>query len=186
MEYSKKHALGFDKGYIFLFKCDQDQYENWFKKSICRYHNTFGWYLTSEDEDRLLELPAGVEMVKLDYNDVFVNDNQLKPTAQIESKVFELIYGGSASQFRGTVGSRLDFVLKCTFAKTQDSQFGSQTFHMFEDKDGNVFTWSTAAKTLEVGKIYSCRATVKEHKIYRGVKQTVLTRAMQIVEKENF
>ena len=184
--YTKKRMLGFDKGYIYLFKCDQEQYNDWFKESICRYHGIFGWYLVSQDEDKLTALPAGVEMVKLNYEDVFINDNQLKPKAQIEAKVFELLYGNSASNFVGTVGARLDFVLKCTYAKNQESQFGTQTFHMFEDKDGNVFTWSTAAKTLEVGKIYKCRATIKEHKVYRGVKQTILTRAMRFEEKENF
>ena len=182
---NKKHALGFDKGYIYLFKGNQETYDDWFKESICRYHGIFGWYLASEDEDKLISIPIGLEMVKLNYDQVFVDENQLKPIAEIEAAVFALIYGNSASSFVGTIGQRLPLVLKCTYAKKTEGNYGSQTFHMFEDKDGNVYTWSTAAKTLEVGKIYGCRATIKDHKIYKGQKQTVLTRAMQFEEKEN-
>lgn len=186
MSYSKKSMLGFDKGMIYIFKGDQEQYNEWFKESPCRYHCTFGWYLVSEDFDKIVDYPIGIEPVELKYEDVFVDDNTLKPKAQIEARVFELLYGGSASQFRGTIGARLDLTLKCTYAKSQEGNFGSQTFHMFEDEDGNVFTWNTSAKTLEVGKIYKCRATIKDHKIFRGQKQTVLTRAMQFEEKESF
>lgn len=181
---SKKNMLGFQKGYITIFKGDQERYTDFFKESVCRYHGIFGWYLVSNDT--LDELPVGIEPVKLPYDKVFKDDDTLLPQKEIIYNVESLLYGENKSEYWGVVGSRYDLVLKCVYAKTSDGAYGAQTFHLFEDKDGNIFSWSTAAKVLEVGKIYECRATVKQHSLYHSQKQTVLTRAMCFEEREDF
>lgn len=181
---SLKKALGFEKGYITLFKGDQSLYEDFLKESNARYHCTFKWYVVSTEE-LPANLPAGLEPVRLEVDRVF-NGDTLKPSKELQYNVETLLYGESNSDYYGTIGSRYDLVVKCVYAKTKDGQFGSQTFHIFEDKDGNLFTWSTAARVLDVGTIYSCRATVKSHEIYHSQKQTVLTRAMSFKERTDF
>lgn len=55
--------------------------------------------------------------------------------------------------------------------------WGPSFLHLFKDENGNVFSWITSSK-LEVaeGTLVKLDASVKQHKSYNGVKQTVLTR----------
>jgi hypothetical protein len=56
--------------------------------------------------------------------------------------------------------------------------FGSTYLHLLKDADGNAFSWITGNKVQKAeGSTLTVDATVKEHKIYKGAKQTVLTRA---------
>jgi hypothetical protein len=56
--------------------------------------------------------------------------------------------------------------------------FGPTYLHLLKDTDGNAFSWITGNKVQEAeGTILTVDATVKEHKVYKGTKQTVLTRA---------
>jgi len=61
--------------------------------------------------------------------------------------------------------------------------FGASYLHLMKDVNGNVFSWITGNK-LEVseGSTVKLDASVKQHKLYNGVKQTVLTRARQLEE----
>lgn len=56
--------------------------------------------------------------------------------------------------------------------------FGPSYLHLMKDACGNVFSWITGNK-IEVAEGSSLKmdATVKQHKLYNGIKQTVLTRA---------
>jgi len=47
--------------------------------------------------------------------------------------------------------------------------------HELEDEEGNVFVWISRGE-LECGQSYIVTGTVKEHKTYKGVKQTVIQR----------
>jgi hypothetical protein len=80
------------------------------------------------------------------------------------------------SKFIGEAGTRYDFVLKINKTLDFESDFGISTLHIMEDDDGNVFTWFSSSKSLDEGKWYPIRATVKKHTERDGVKQTQLTR----------
>lgn len=56
--------------------------------------------------------------------------------------------------------------------------FGPSYLHLMKDKNGNVFSWITGNK-LEIaeGTWLKLDGSVKQHKLYNDVKQTVLTRA---------
>lgn len=56
--------------------------------------------------------------------------------------------------------------------------FGPSYLHLMEDADGNVFSWITGNKIEKAeGTKIKLDASVKAHKLYKDVKQTVLTRA---------
>ncbi len=61
--------------------------------------------------------------------------------------------------------------------------FGPSYLHLLKDTTGNQFSWITGNK-LEIaeGSRVKLDASVKQHKLYNGVKQTVLTRAKQLEE----
>ena len=90
----------------------------------------------------------------------------------------------SVSEYVGEIGDREIFELTIQKAIGLDGMYGHSTMHIMEDTVGNVFVWNTASKTLEVGKTYKMKGTVKDHREYRGVKQTVLTRCTLIKGKE--
>ena len=172
-----KDVLGFEKGYITIFKGDTTGMEDWFKLSVCKYHRLWGWYCPSEFA--VPDLPAGIISVQLPWTSVaYADEDQLKGDSAITEAVEELLYAGdNASQFQGAVGERLDLELLVTkVIELPNDYFGSSKMHIFQDADDNIYTWTTTAKTLTEGENYTLRGTVKEHKKYKGVNQTVLTR----------
>ena len=173
---SVKDVLGFSKGYITIFKGDTYPLLEWFQKSPCRFHNFWGWYLVSEDEEP--QWPAGITPVRLKWEDVaIVEEDCLKSEALVRKAVEALIYEPSNSTHQGKIGDRLDLAVRITkVTKLEDGYYGPSTFHLMEDEAGNEYCWTTSAKTLEYGECYILKGTVKAHQNYKGKEQTVLTR----------
>ena len=178
-----KEVLGFTKGYITIFKGDTYSLLEWFQDSTARYHKFWGWYFTSEEE--LPEIPAGITPIQLKWEDVaFVDEDQLRPESQIKEHIDSLMYDPSPSKWQGEVGDRLEKVLTVTKAIPIEGYYGNSTMHIFSDPEENVYVWTTAAKTLEVGKTYAIRGTIKQLSVYKNQKQTILTRCT-ILNKPN-
>ena len=179
-----KDVLGFTNGYITIFKGDTYALLDWFRESTARYHNIFGWYFISTEE--LPEIPAGIEPIQLKWEDVtFVDEDTLKSEAIIKEHINSLIYETTSSEWQGEVGDRLDLELTVQKAIPLDNgYYGPSIFHLFTDTAGNEYTWTTGSKTLEEGITYTLRGTVKNLVLYKGSKQTVLTRC-HILDKLN-
>lgn len=58
-----------------------------------------------------------------------------------------------------------------------ETYYGVTYLHKFYDPDGNIIVWKTGSVCLETDYLYTGKATVKAHDIYRDEKQTVVTRA---------
>lgn len=83
-----------------------------------------------------------------------------------------------ASEYQGKVGQRFrGIALEVYTVRYWDNHFGTVTFVGFKDTKGNIFTWK-ASSSLDInrGEKYLVTGTVKEHSIYKGVCQTVLSR----------
>ena len=78
----QKHLLGFDKGYITIFKGAVAANEPFFEKSNARFHVAWGWYVVSTEE--VPELPDGVYAAKLPWEMVAANDKMLKPIEEVK------------------------------------------------------------------------------------------------------
>lgn len=171
-----KQALGFTNGYITIFKGDTYALLDWFREEPkCRYHNFWGWYVVSTDD--LPQIPAGIEPVQLRWEDVSLHDEEaLKPESAIKEHLATLLYEPSNSRWQGEVGDKVSLILMVAKTTDIDGYFGSSTFHLFTDEDGNEYTWTTAARKLEVGECYEVRGSIKGHQTYKGKQQTVLTR----------
>ena len=173
-----KDILGFQEGYIWIFKGDLANAEYWFERTeVCRYHVTFGWYVVSTDFIPF-DMPSCIECVKLPWEKVGNTDGTLLPKGIVEAVINELRYGGHPSQFQGTLGSRLALTLYLKQIETlPPTQYGAQTIYTFEDKDANIFVWKTGVnKNWSIGDEIHCKAGVKSHDTVRGIRQTVLTR----------
>lgn len=85
--------------------------------------------------------------------------------------------GRAESEYVGEVGQRQEFKLEYSRSLAFDGFYGTTYMHFFFDENDNVFVWSTSKWIdLEQGEQVTATATIKEHKEYRDVKQTVLTR----------
>lgn len=83
---------------------------------------------------------------------------------------------GAASQYVGKIGDRISFTSENSRCVTSfETQFGWTYIYKFTDASGNVYVWKTS-KDLDCETSYSIVGTVKDHKEFRGVKQTELTR----------
>lgn len=176
---SIKKALGFQEGYITIFKGDQESNNDWFKWSNARWARYWGWYVVSTEEVPE-QLPFGIEPVKLYWKDVAAIDGsgELKPEDKVKAIVDSLLYGESDSQFVGQIGDRLELIVRVDKAIPFESAYGKTTMHIMHDDCGNEYLWTTGAKTLTVDSEYSMRATIKDHRVYKGTNQTILTRCL--------
>lgn len=172
---SRRDILGFgEKGYIWIFKGETYENLDWFHSSPCRYARTWGWYLPS-DIEMPSPLPANIEPLKLGWDEVSFED-QLISEDQIKEVVDKMLYDAGASRYIGKVGDRLEMDVTCKKASISQSIYGISYFYVFEDSEGNVYTWGTSARSLDEGVQYHLKGTVKDHTTYRNVCQTVLTR----------
>ena len=172
---SRRDTLGFgEKGYIWIFKGETYENLDWFHSSPCRYARTWGWYLPS-DIEMPSPLPANIEPLKLEWDEVSFED-QLISEDQIKEVVDKMLYDAGTSRYIGKVGDRLEMDVTCKKASISQSVYGISYFYVFEDSEGNVYTWGTSARSLDEGVQYHLKGTVKDHTTYRNVCQTVLTR----------
>ena len=81
-----------------------------------------------------------------------------------------------ASNHFGTVGKRETFRLTLERVTDIDGNFGVTKIHNFHDADGNEAVWFSSSVRLDTGVTYDVKATVKEHNVRNGVKQTIITR----------
>ena len=80
--------------------------------------------------------------------------------------------------FVGIVGDKLkNYPVTFTRKGSFCSRFGLTNIYEFRDKDGNYLNWFTTCDIqFEVGDMLNLSGTIKEHKEYRGIPQTIMTR----------
>ena len=180
-----KEVLGFQEGYIYIFKGELDAAAYWFEKTKeCRFHCQIGWYIISTDSVPF-DIPSCIESVQLPWEKIGNDDGTLLHKGTIESVLNELRCGSHPSQYQGTIGERLTLklYLRKTDVKTS-YQYGPQYTYTFEDENSNMFSWKTGvSKDWSIGDEIHCKAGVKSHDTVRGIRQTALTRLIQDKEK---
>ena len=181
-----KNILGFQDGYIWIFKGDLENAEYWFEKTPeCRFHVTIGWYIVSTDAVPF-DIPSCIESVQLPWKKVGRPDGTLLPKGIVESAVNEIRFGNQPSQYQGNIGDRLDLTLYLRrVIDLGENQFGSTSrIYCFEDKDSNCYSWTTGVvKDWLVNDELNLRGTVKNHDLVKGVRFTLLTRVMEVKKK---
>ena len=98
----------------------------------------------------------------------------------IKNKVeeYNIAHNNSKSEWVGEEKERLrDLSVTVKGLSGFDGQYGWTSVITFEDKDENIFVWFTSKElSIAIGENVTLTGTVKEHKTYKGVKQTILTR----------
>lgn len=178
---TQKYVLGFDKGYITIFRNVKPEHEDWFCQSICRFARWWGWYVPST-EDMPNNLPLGVEPVKLYWDPMGDEEEHLCKENIVHAHVQSTLYSKkTCSLLQSEVGNRIERTVTVEDNILIENQhFHSKTnIHYLRDKDGNLYMWKTSAKNWSVGSTKRIRGTVKEYDEYKGEAVTVLTRCME-------
>lgn len=80
-EFNQKKALGFDKGYITIFKGAVAANEHFFEKGPFRYSRWTGWYLPSNEI--VPALPEGVTSKILPWEIIGMDNGKIKEEKQL-------------------------------------------------------------------------------------------------------
>ena len=182
-EHVVKNILGFQEGYIWIFKGDLENAEYWFSKTPeCRFHNAFGWYIVSTDAIPF-DIPSCIESVQLPWEKIGRPNGTLLPKDIVQAAIDEVRFGNQPSQYQGNIGDRLDLTLYLRrIIDLGENQFGSVSrIFCFEDQDANQYSWTTGVvKDWLVNDELHLRGTVKAHDLVKGVRFTILTRVMEV------
>lgn len=176
---NRKHILGFDNGYITIFKGNTYANLEWFEHSIARYHSLWGWYIVSTDtipED----IPEGITPIQLTWGDVGNDDGTLKDTAVIKKVIEDKIYEEGPSQWQGAVGDKLERTVTVIKNIEKENYYGMNHIMTFVDVYDNLYCWSTNAQNWPVGTEVRIKGTVKELGVYQKQKITYLTRCSRV------
>lgn len=80
----------------------------------------------------------------------------------------------------GTVGERRDFSLVIRMVIEMEGQYGYSYLHVMHDDAGNVVVYKGTKELGERGMRVVVKATVKDHDIRDGVKQTKISRPVSL------
>ena len=157
------------------------------KELGCKYKPEFGWYCTHP-----VDIPANYGMVGIPFDEV-CKWNPLTKKISVKENAKEIADAAKAetmpksnSEFVGEVKQRLrDLHVTLTGCRTIETYYGISLVYTFKMGD-NVLTWFCSGKgidpDIEVGDVVLLTGTVKDHKIYNGVKQTYLNRCKVVKE----
>ena len=112
------------------------------------------------------------------------------------SEIVRKSKGTRPSNYFGYVKVREEFVLTVTHAHEYESNFGVKTLVTFEDQEGNRAKWFASGSVIngwdsktnglvpvwEEGKTYKVKATPTHHEVYKGQKETTLSRVVNLGE----
>lgn len=171
---AQKKALGFENGFITIFKGDTYPYKEWFKQNAARYHKLWGWYFISTDE-LPADTPSTLTPIRLEWEHVGTGEF-LNPDSEVSAYVDEVLYESDGSEQVCEIGYRDTYLLTVERVIRNEGYWGMNSFYIMKDEFGNHFTWSTGNSDLEEGMLYEVTGTLKEIKKYRGQIQNVLTR----------
>lgn len=82
----------------------------------------------------------------------------------------------ASSGFVGAVGDKVTLTLVIERIVGYQTAFGAQYIHICRTHEGNVVTYKGTANIGATDDTVTLTATVKEHTVYQGVKQTVIQR----------
>lgn len=179
---NSRHAFGFDEaGYITIYKGDSDVLKTWLYDHrneetgylAARFNMIFKWYTPSKMEVPA-NLPEGITPIRLNWDDVKINDIEMKPNEEVTKYVDSLLEDPSTSEFQGEIGTWLELPLTVKKRIDLDGQYGTSHMHIMEDANKNVYVWTTGSKSLNPDETYNMKVKVKEHKEYKNVKQTIV------------
>lgn len=150
------------------------------KENGARYNNWLGWISANKIKDYTC-YPFNINDVLYDSKENLMLDefkcfNLLQKIKAEDKAAKDAAAGITPSEYIGNVNEKVEIVVKSArFVTSFQTQFGISFLYEFIDENDNIAIWFTG-KDVDTDKVKTVKGTVKEHKLYNDVKQTVLTR----------
>lgn len=179
----QKDVLGFVNGYITIFRKDGMNEENEYFKlgKMFRYCRWWGWYVCS-NEALPEDLPADAEPVVLNWEIVGNPNGKLKPEAEVERAVGNLLYPPTEHEFNVSIGQRIELTLTVEKNIPLENNYGVSNLYRMLDANGNVYIWITGVKNWAVDTVHHIRGTIKDTKEYKGEPQIILKNCREVIK----
>lgn len=91
------------------------------------------------------------------------------------------------NEYVGNIGDKISITVESTRCLYEKGRYAYRSDYRYQleikDKEGHTYIWSCIYNELDKGTVIN--ATVKDHKEYKGIKQTVITRGKIISKPEN-
>ena len=119
---------------------------------------------------------AGVKHIgRLAYMPL-AHEKYLERQERARKREEERTANAQTSVYVGEVGQKLTILAeKAKLVTSWDGYYGTTWLYSFTDASGNVFIWKSS-RCIEVKDGMKLKGSVKEHREYDGIKQTVMTR----------
>lgn len=130
--------------------------------------STFWFNVVQQLENNAVFLPKKVSYVAAAVQ-MWIRENEAAKVRG-ETKV---------SEFVGAVGEKIEASITVTRINLFDTQFGTSRMIIGTTEAGAVLVWTTTSasvRDVEVGQTLKLSGAVKNHAVFRDIKQTVLTR----------
>lgn len=98
----------------------------------------------------------------------------------MEKERTRILSAGPDAGYYGEVKKRYTLDLMVERVDAITTNFGVTMKHKMTDAEGHVFIWWASSGELKAGEEVRVKATVKEHREYKGYKQTVVTRVAEV------
>lgn len=173
--WNQKHCLGFDKGYVTIFK-DAPIDSEYFSKSVARYCGWWGWYIVSTDEVPD-DLPT--ESARIYWEDVSADGYTVRPQDEIDQLIYKTFYADEEPFVHpaAEIGERIAACGTIVSAEEVDTGFGTKVIYTIGDDHHNfLYEWFTSKHEEFVpGYQFLFTGTIKDKVIKKGLKTTILT-----------
>lgn len=83
----------------------------------------------------------------------------------------------ASSEFIGEIGKRVDITLSCYHVVVLEGYYGNSYIHLCKDPDSNIVVYKgNSIDFPSKGETKVVKATIKDHNVREGVKQTIINR----------
>ena len=173
--------VGFsEEGDVWVVLGDTYSIRDELKSKGAKYIPVIGWHFDHEVDDypcfKLTKEDTTYEYE--DYSRDLKMADELRELVELHKKALS---PKMDSEFVGEVGKkvevRVNYICHHRY-KTHYTYHGEVHYiYKFKDENGNILIWNTSSyPEIEEGESYILRGTVKEHKEYKGDKETILSR----------
>ena len=153
------------------------------KKAGAKFNKELGWSF-KEDPVKFKTIKVNVDSIAHKSNGgiYHLNDNINEMMKEFHEKFIE----PTNSEWVGTVGEKIRTWGILKNIHQFQGTFGLTTVYTFSDEEENSIVWMTTKNmSIEVGDLCEIKGTVKAHNIFRGDKQTLLTRCQcEVISKK--
>jgi hypothetical protein len=175
------------EGISYLFLGNTYEIKDQLKELGAKFDYLLGWHIDHEVE--------GYQFITVNVNDIafesMFDGYNLEPEKvwklnldSLKKSAYNAQNNIKASEYVGEVKDKIDIQVVLKFYTSFDSQFGVQTLYSFQDENNNIYVWKTANWLgIEKGTKVNLKGTIKDHKEYKGEKQTILTRCKVEITK---